>query len=342
MKTLQEIIQNNNWSSVAFEKSTEVNRLYKSGIIAKASNMADRIINALDYDDVQSTVTIGLVDSEWVEQNFGDASDTIASSIEPLFDEVNVKTFYGNQWWAVRTIQKDLLKASKPKTLIGDKVGSYWGTQFNKIISSTISGLSDIQEITVGDGTKNLSSLMIIKARKKKKDMGIGKLAKAYMSSTTLFDILEKQEEGTITKAVITETYGTVTIVKDGVQQLVQSEVPEYKINGVTPVVVDDAMKDGIISLVENGAFAFKQKNLKDPLMYANTAKAGNGAGKEEWGTKSLYILHPLGFSFKGVLGTDYQSKSGLSLAELQGGGLYELKVDPKLAPITNLKVKIG
>jgi len=340
--TIQQVIQDNKWRSVSFLKSTAVNRLFNSGIITRASQDAKNLLEALDYDNVLSTLTVGLVDSQWVEQNFGDASDTLATSIEPMFDEVNVKTFYGNQWWAVRTIQKDLMNTTQPNRLVLEKVGGYWSEQWNKILSATISGLSTIQDITVGDGTENFSRKAIIDARKVKKDMGVGKLSDAYMSSTTLFDILDKQVNGTIATEIITEKYGTTTIIKDGVEHVVQSRTPTYVINGVTPIVVDDTMKDGVISLVDDGAFAFEQKNLSAPLMYDKTAKAGNGSGKEEFGTKSLYILHPIGFSFKGVLGQDYQNKSGLTLAELQGGNLYELKVDKKLSPIINLKVKIG
>ena len=342
MATIQDVIQNNNWKSVSFEKSTDVNKLISGGIVTGASEGAKNFLNALEYDNVQSTLTVGVVDSGWVEQNLGDASDTVVSAIEPLFDEATVKTFYGNQWWAVRTIQKDLLNATKPNQLVLNKVGSYWATQWNRIISATISGMSDIATITIGDGLSDLSKTLITSARKLKKDMGVGKLANAYMSSTTLFDAIEKQDAGTIVSEIITEKYGQVTVVKDGITQVVQSDTPTYVLNKVTPIIVDDTITDGIISLVEDGAFAFGQKNIKDPLMYDKSAKAGNGAGKEEYGTKSLYIIHPIGFSFKGVLGTTYASKSGLSLAELQGGGLYELKVDPKLSPITNIKVKIG
>jgi len=340
--TIQEVIQNNNWTSIAFEKSTAVNRLFNSGILGRAGEQAQKILDAIDYDNVQSVITVGIVNSEFEEQNLGDATDNEAGAIEPTFGEVNVKTFYGNKWWKVRTIQRDLLNASKPITLVGEKVGAYWAEQLNKIISATVSGMADITGITIGDGTANLSRQMVIDARKLKKDMGVGKLANAYMSSTTLFDILGKQEAGTITSEVISETYGMVEIVENGVRKMVQSDTPEYKLMGVTKIVVDDTMKDGVISLVEDGAFAFEQKNIKKPLMYNHNPKAGNGAGSEEWGTKALYICHPVGFSFKGVLGTDYANKSGLTLAELQGGGLYELKTDPKLAKITNLKVKIG
>lgn len=340
MKTIQDVILNNAWKSVSFMQSTDVNRLFNSGIVTSASESAQRIINALDFNNVQATVKMGLVDYQWAEQNLGDASDKTVSSLQPMFDEVDVKTYYGNQWWGVYTIQRDLMNTTQPNRLVLEHVGRYWAKMYNRIISACLSGLSKLPEITVGDGTQELSRKLVIEARKRKGDMGFGKLANMYMSSLTLADILEKQADGA--PELITERYGLITIVKDGVTQQVQSDTPEYVYGGVTKITLDDTMTDGVISLVEDGAFAFTQKDLANPLAYVNDPKAGNGAGKEEWGTKALYILHPVGFSFVGVHGEDYESRSGLTLAELQGGGLYELKVDPKLAPITNLKVKIG
>ena len=340
--TLDQVLLDNRWTSADFEKSTDVNKFMNTGIVTEAGPDASAMLNAMNEANVQSVLTVGLVDSEWEEQNFGDTSDTDPGAIKPFFDEVNVKTFYGNKWWEARNIQNDLMNTTKPYELIKNKVGGYWAIQWNRIISATVSGMADITDITVGDGTENLSALMVINARKKKGDMGVGKLADMYMSSTTLFDILTKQADGTITKELITEKYGQVTLVKDDITQLVKSDTPEYVYNGTTKIHVDDTITDGIISMVNKGAFAFRQKTIKKPLMYKNDPKAGNGSGLEEWGTKTLYICHPIGFSFKGVLGTTYSKKTGLSLAELQGGGLYELKVDPKLAPIQNLKVKIG
>ena len=341
-QTIEQVIQDNQWKSANWLDSTDVNRLMNDGVVSEATTAAEDIMNALDESNVQSTLTMGLVDYDWAEQNFGDASDTQATALEAFFDEANVKTFYGNQWWGIRNINKDLLKATKPNQLVLDRVGKYWGTMWNRVVSATVSGMSDIAAITVGTGTTNFSGQMVIDARGKRGDMGFGELSNMYMSSGTLTDILTKQEAGTIAKELIKETYGATKIVVDGVETQVSNGTPEYRYKGVTKIIVDDSLADGIIALAEKGAFAFVQKNLPEALMYNKDAKAGNGVGKEEWGTKSLYIMHPVGFSFKGVKGTDYASKSGLSLAELQGGGLYDLKVDPKLAPITILKVKMG
>ncbi len=340
MKTIQDVILNNAWKSSSFMQSTDVNRLFNSGIVNSASDQAQALINAIDYDNVQATVRVGMVGYDWAEQNLGDASDTVVTALQPMFDEVDVKTFYGNQWWGVKTIQRDLMNTTQPNRLVLETVGRYWAKMYNKIISATIAGLSKLPKITVGDGTTNLSRKMVIEARRRKGDMGFGRLAKMYMSSATLADILTKQADGA--PELVTERYGLITIVKDGVTQQVQNDTPEYVYGGVTPIVVDDALADGVISLVEDGAFAFAQKELANPLAYVNNPKSGNGAGAEEWGTKALYILHPVGFSFVGKHGVNYQSRSGLTIAELQGGGLYELKVDAKLSPITNLKVKMG
>ena len=345
--TIAQVIQDNNWQSVSFEKSTDVNALINSGVITRAGESANALLSAISYDNVQSTLTVGLVDSTWAEQNLGDASDTTVTGIEAVFDEVNVKTFYGNQWWAVRTIQKDLLNTTKPITLVGERIGSYWATQWNRIISATISGMADIAEITVGevDGvtglpTQNLDRLMVVDAMSKKGDMGFGALDRMYMNSVTFADQLKKQI--TAGDQLFTRAKANTLIGTNGKVVAENTNRDTWVYDNATPIILDDTMKNGIISLVSDGAFAFEQKNMTSPLMYNNDPKAGNGAGKEEFGTKALYILHPIGFSFVGVQGTNYASKSGLSLAELQAGGLYALKVDAKLAPITNLRVKIG
>lgn len=341
MLTIQQVILDNAWKSSSFLQSTEVTRLFNSGIVTMGSDSAQNLINAMDFDNVQSTTRVGMLDYEWAEQNLGDATDDDATSLEAFTEELDVKVFYGNQWWAVRTIQKDLLNETMPMRLVLNKIGGYWAKMYNRIIASTVSGMGDITEITIGDGTANLSRQMVIDARKLKGDMGFGRLAKMYMNSTTMADILTKQAAGTINE-LITEKYGQVTVLKDGVSQVVQNMTPEYVYNGVTMVVVDDAITNGIISLIDDGAFAFVQKELTTPMMYLNSPKGGNGTGKEEWGTKNLYFLHPVGFSFVGVFGTSYAKKSGLTLAELQAGSQYALSVDAKLAPITNLKVLIG
>jgi len=353
MALIADVIQNNNWKSSSFQKATAVNRLFQDGLVGSASDQAKAILDAMDYGNVQSTLTLGLVDIAWAEQNFGDASDTVVASLEGVFDEYRVKTFYGNQWWAIRTIEKDLMASNEPNRLVLEKIGAFWATQVNKLIAATVSGMSDIAAITTGavdvNGvhTQDLSRTMVTTARLQKGDMGFGALAKMYMNSATLGDILNKQDAGTITATLISATYGTVIKVVNGIETAVTSNTPTWVYDGVTPIVVDDAMADGIISLIEQGAFAFTQTELNDPLMYANSPKAGNGAGKEEYGTKALYICHPVGFDFVGVLNgaapaIPFASKSGLSLAELQAGGLYALKVDPKLSPITNLRVKMG
>ena len=51
--------------------------------------------------------------------------------------------------------------------------------------------------------------------------------------------------------------------------------------------------------------------------------------------------MHPIGFTVSGVLGIDYASKSGLTMAELQSGDIYSLAVDVKLSPITVLFIAL-
>jgi hypothetical protein len=47
-----------------------------------------------------------------------------------------------------------------------------------------------------------------------------------------------------------------VTVVKDGITQLVQSTTPTLVYNGATPVIIDDTMVNGVIAMVDEGAIA--------------------------------------------------------------------------------------
>lgn len=330
-KSLAEILQMDGWSTVAIEKnSKDVNRFFNGGMVQKAGSEASDLLNALNYDSITSTVEVGMVDSDFEEQNLGDKSNTEAGAIAPYFAQMRMKTYYANKWWEAWTIQKDLANATHQITLIGNKIGAYWVIQWNRLLSSLLAGLSKMPSITTGDGTVNLDRLMVVDAMSLQNDKGIGTLSTMYMSSTTFYDQYKKQI-----------TAGDILFERARIYDP-KAEADEWVYDGSTPLKIDDTFLDGVITLVKDGAFLHESKNLKKPVMYAHSPKTGNGAGKEEFGTKSLYVLHPKGFSFKGVFGTDFNSLSGLSEAELQSGDLYELVVDVEFSPILNLKVKIG
>jgi hypothetical protein len=339
MATIAQIIQNNQWHSSDIRESTYVNKLFNSGVIRDGGDMAQAAINALEFDNVQSVVKTGLMDYAWHEQHLGDASDSEVAGVEIDLETVNVKTYYGNQWWTARTIQKDLMNSTNPMAVVNEFVGRYWSTQWNHIIASMVSGMSDIAAVTVGDGNHNFSSQMVDDACQKKGDMGYSKIATMYMSSTTVHDIMRKQKAANQPE-VISRKYGQVTVVKDGITQLVQSTTPTLVYNGATPVIIDDTMINGVIAMVDEGAIAFTSKDLANPLMYDNSPRAGRGVGKEQWGSKALYILHPVGFTFNESSAS--YSKSGLTIAQLRAGGRYALAVPAKISPITFVKCKIG
>ena len=339
MATIAQIVQNNQWHSSDVMESTSVNKMFNSGIIRGGGDMAQAAVNALDFDNVQSVIKTGLMEYPWREQHLGDASDTEVSGTEIDMTTVNVKTYYGNQWWTTRTIQKDLMNSTHPMQVVNEFVGRYWATQWNRIISAMLSGMSQIASIKVGDGNHSFSSQMVDDACQKKGDMGYDKIATMYMSSTTVHDIMRKQKAANQPE-LISRRYGQVTIVKDGITQLVQSSTPDLVYNGATPVVIDDTMRNGIVAMVDEGAIAFTSKDLANPLMYDNSPRSGRGVGKEQWGSKALYILHPVGFTYRDSGNTTLNS--GLTITQLGQGNLYDLAVDPKLSPITYVKCKIG
>lgn len=338
MATIADIILNNNWKATSVNKSTQVNAVLNSGIVTTTGQEVTDLLNAINEQNVQSKITTSLVQYPWAEGNLGDASATLANPLSIGFEEVEVKTFYVNQWWNVRTIQKDLLQSTTPNLVVNEFMGRFWSETYNKIIASTITGIAtDIAELVNGDGTATFTDNLVIDTMLLKGDMGMQGLYSMQMNSKTFASAKKKAPSS------FTQTFGTPIVqVVNGVETTIQGKPTGWVYNGYVKVVIDDVMPDGKIALIDEGAFAYAEKdNIEKPLMYNEDSKAGNGAGSEDFGTKKLFILHPLGFTFVGVLGTDYASKSGLTLAELQGGGLYELAVDVKLSPITILWIAL-
>lgn len=337
MATISEVILNNNWKATSVSKSASVNAVLNSGIVTTTGQEVTDLLNAINEQNVQSKITTSLVQYPWAEGNLGDASGTVATPLNVGFEEVDVKTFYVNQWWNVKTIQKDLLQSSTPNMVVNEFMGRFWSESYNKIIASTITGISSITELVQGDGTETFTDNLIIDTMLLKGDMGMQGLYSLQMNSKTFASAKKKAPSS------FTQTFGTaITQVVNGVETTIQGKPNGWVYNGYVKVIIDDVMTDGKIALIDEGAFAWAEKeNIEKPLMYNEDSKSGNGAGSEDFGTKKLFILHPLGFTFVGVLGTDYASKSGLTLAELQGGGLYELAVDVKLSPITILWIAL-
>lgn len=363
MSAIADIILKNPWKSSTFERSTDLNNLFNSGVLTMMGQQANAAVSALDEENMQSTIRMGLSNFPFKEQNLGNTIDTdVAVPIVSDFKEYDVKTFYANQWWRVTNIEQDLMRINEPEKHVREKIGTYWAIQLNKLIGATVSSLTKVSEITVGDGTKNLSLDLVLESRNKKGEMGYGDLGRMYMSSSTLYDILKKIHSGAI-PPIITESHGELSISTTnpigsppkGVFQTTNAQTvrtPRYLFNGVTPIIIDDSITTkpaktgnesfGIISLVENGAFGYARKDLTSPLMYQNDPMLANGAGIEAWGTKSMYVVHPLGFGFIGTMPGTFASLSGLTTAELISKKQYKLVDDVKLSKIMNIKVKLG
>lgn len=338
MATISDVILNNNWKSTSVNKSSSVNAVLNSGIVATTGQEVVDLLDAINEQNVQSKITTSLVSYPWAEGNLGDASGTVATALNVGFEEVDVKTFYVNQWWNVKTIQKDLLASTTPNATVNEFMGRFWSETYNKIIASTITGIAlDVPALVNGSGTATFTDNLVIDTMLLKGDLGMQGLYSMQMNSKTFASCKKKAP------ASFTQTFGMpITQVVNGVETTIAGRPNGWVYNGYVKVVIDDVMTDGKIALIDENAFAFAEKeNIEKPLMYNEDSKAGNGAGSEDFGTKKLFILHPLGFTFIGVLGTDYTNKTGLTLAELQGGGLYKLAVDVKLSPITILWIAL-
>lgn len=337
MATIAEVILDNNWKVTAVNKSTALNAVLESGIVSSSSQDARDMLNAINEDNVQSTMTMSLIGYDWAEGNLGDASSTLATALVEAFNEANVKTFYVNQWWNVKTIQQDLLKSTEPNRVVNEFMGRFWSESFNKYIASTITGIALIPELLVGDGLSTFTDDLILDTMLLRGDFGVQGIDTMQMNSKTFVSAKKKEP------ASFTQTFGNpITQVVGGVETTVRGKPTGWLYDGYVKVVIDDVMPDGKIALVDNNAFAYAEKtNIDEPAMYDKQSKSGNGAGSEDFGTKKLFVMHPIGFTVSGVLATDYASKSGLTMAELQSGDIYSLAVDVKLSPITVLFIAL-
>lgn len=344
MALLKDVLFDNNWNSASFHDSLAVNALIKTGVITPIRGSIRQDIDGLDSDNMKSIITSGIVSRTFAEPTGMDASDDEIAPNELSQEEYRVKTFYQAYSELERSIQDDIapMTVADARIHLINVFGDYWATHWNKIIAHTLKGMSTLVTITIGDGTANISRSMVLDARKLRGDLGFGKIGLMYMSSGTLYDALVKQENSTISKGTIVETYGQNTITVDGVTTFVASETPVYKFNGVTDIVLDDDLSDGIIGVVEGGAFGIGERNLSTPLETFRNPLSGGGSGKTQVISRKSFILHPIGFDFDGELGTDFVKVSELNYGELQGGGLYSIAHDVKETKITMLKVKIG
>jgi hypothetical protein len=331
--TIADVILNNNWKATSVKDSTALNAMLSSGIVSDGGQDATDLLNALNEDNINSKITTALHGYDWAEGNLGDASATVATALQPNFDEVDAKVNYVNQWWNVKTIQRDLLKSTRPNETVNEFIGRFWTETFNKVIANTVVGLQSIVSIVEDAGAVAFTSDLVLDTMLLKGDMGMAGLDTMQMNSATFINA--KKAEPTM----FTQTFGAPILqVVNGVETVVQGRPTGWLYDGYVKVVIDDTMNDSYIALINKGAFAFAEKeNIEEPLMYHKDAKAGNGAGSEDWGTKKAYIMHPLGFTFSGTTA----SKSGATMAELQGGTMYTLVVDVKLSPITFLKYDI-
>lgn len=338
MAVIADVILNNNWKATSVNKSLVVNKILTSGVVSQASQDATDMLGAINQQNINSTITTALIGYDWAEGNLGDSSADVASALAEAFTEANVKTQYVNQWWNVRTIQKDLLASTTPNKVVNDFMGRFWAETFNKFIASTVVGISTIAELVNDLGVGTFTEEAVLDTMIIKGDMGLNGLETMQMNSATFLSAKKKE------KALFTQTFGAdVTQVVGGVETTIKGKPTGWVYDGYVTVVIDDAMTNGIIALVDKNAFAYAEKeNIEKPLMYNEDSKAGNGAGSEDFGTKKLFILHPVGFTVTGVIPTNYASKSGFTLAELQAGGIYALAVDKKLSPITILKVALA
>ncbi len=358
--TVEEVIANNNYSSISHIESTEANTFKNNPSITMTGTDGRLIMNAFTLVDknIPSVLEVGYTGYKHEEWNIGNTSNDMAIAAEAFFLKYQTKTYYANRWFSIKTIQKDLMKSSDPAGLLNDFLAKDAFQYYNSVMCATLAGMKDIEEITVGDGTKNFSQSLVLEAEGIRGDAGYKGFNRFYMHSDTLKDILKKQDGIDINKALIQPIkigeQATINVASGTagttIGQSIQTRMGGLSTMaylGSVPIILDDELEKGIISILGDGAFAFAVAEKNDPIAYERIGKTGNGSGKEEFGMRVTFIMHPVGFNFTGVESTEtgagkYAEKTGLSLAELKAGGQYQAGYDIKQTKIIQIKVKMG
>ncbi|NYT46367.1 MAG: hypothetical protein H0A75_00215 [Candidatus Methanofishera endochildressiae] len=61
------------------------------------------------------------------------------------------------------------MDASRPISVVNEFVGRFWAKQINVIIAATLSGMTDISEITLGTGSQDFSGKKMVDDSRLKK-----------------------------------------------------------------------------------------------------------------------------------------------------------------------------
>ncbi len=358
-QSLEDILGDNDFHSLSYLESEYANTLINNPSVTMVGSDGRDHLNAYEMQNknLPSVLEVGYSGYDHAEWNTGNTSDDEATAEDPFFLTYKTKTYYKNRWFNVKTIQRDLLKALDPVAFLNGFIAKDLITYYNTVIAGTLAGMSDITAVTIGDGSKEFSQGLVQQAEGIKSDAGYKSFSRFYMNSATVSNILTKQRLGTIKNPLIEPLkIGEKAILRvdAGTEGAKYGQSVEKKMGGVSnlvylgsiPIVLDDNLKDGVISILEEGAFAFAQTEFNNPLNYHRKPMSGNGSGKEVLGMRVSFIMHPVGFNFVGSKSTNigagnYASPFGLSLAELISGGQYEVGHNIKETKIIQIKVSM-
>ncbi len=349
---------NNKWRADVFLKSTALLTLIRNELIVSDGGDARTILEAMNETNIQETIDIGGIKYDDAEPNIGDATDTKATALTAQALTMKVKTQWRNQWWLLTNFSKVVYnKAGSASTSIEEKlveaIGELWSFFFQQAMAATINGLALTADFINANPIVNASGAGMLERLSK---WGVAGLMNNYyiaMNTTTLIDIVQKQKAGTINETLISKIDNTLMqtllVMANGGSGLES----ENKINapfqwvweGVTPIYINNDIKDGTIALMKRGAFIFSQSNKEDikALIYEKEEREGTGAGNSYVGSRGLYVLHPQGTTFKlSTADGTIAKKQGATNAELGKADAYGILDTVERSYILIYKVKIG
>ena len=323
---LAEILKRDLWTTEDINLSSELTRLFESGIIVKDEQLS-KMVNNADGGTIFEVPFIQ--ENPYAEPNISDDSLNLA-----VPDSISKGRRFAilsalNKSWSSYDIARQLDSGKDAFEAMQDFIGRYWVMDIQHRMASNAVGVlasnvaNDGGDLLNDQGGNPFTYDMIIDTNQLRGDWGATQGHDFMVMHSSAYSAIKKSD-ATRVRAVINN---------NGV--LLYNLYDEKSI-----IIVDDIMPfDGTnatIMTANKGAFVFAEnEDVINPLMFERDELIGNGGGKELVISRKAYLIAINGFSFTGAT---LASTTGATLAELSDATNHKrVLVDAKQSPVSFL-----
>jgi hypothetical protein len=190
-----------------------------------------------------------------------------------------------NQGWSASDLA-EALAGDDPLKVVSQRVGTYWANQFDKLVVSTLKGLTadniaaNAGDMVVDATGSTISAELVIDAGATMGDAD-ERLAAIIMHSKTYARLAK---------------LNLIDFIPDSEGRV---RFPSYL--GYNVIRDDDCFQNGTIThtyLVARDAFAWGEGTPKHPVEVDRFPSGGNGGGVEQLWSRREFVIHPYGYSW--------------------------------------------